>query len=80
MMPTATMASKGQITIPKEIREQLNLKAGHRLEFTIDTGKLTVTPRNRDIRSLKGSIRLRRRRPVSVTQMNEAIAEGFAKP
>ena len=80
-MPTAKLTSKGQITIPKEIRERPRLQAGHRVEFDIDSkGKVSLTPRNRDIRSLKGSIRSRKKKRVSVEEMNQAIAAGFSKP
>jgi antitoxin PrlF len=79
-MPTATLTSKGQITIPKEIREQLRLRAGHRIEFEIDpTGKVSLRPRNKDIRSLKGILKSKNKRAVTVEEMNEAIAEGFSK-
>lgn len=79
-MPTGTLTSKGQITIPKEIRERLRLQTGHRLEFLIDSnGTVTLIPRNKDIRSLKGILRPKRKRPVSVEEMNEAIAEGFSE-
>jgi len=78
-MPTATLTSKGQITIPKEIRDRLRLQTGHRVEFEIDkNGKVFLVPRNRDIRSLKGIMRSKRKTPVTVEEMNEAIAEGFA--
>lgn len=79
-MSTATLTSKGQLTIPKEIRDRLRLEAGHRVEFRIDaSGVLTLIPRNKDIRSLKGIVRSRGKRPVSVREMNEAIAEGFSR-
>jgi antitoxin PrlF len=79
-MATSTLTSKGQITIPKEIREHLRLRTGHRLEFQIAAdGLVVMRPRNRDVRELKGILRPKRRNPVSVEQMNEAIAEGFAK-
>ena len=32
-MPTATLTSKGQITIPAEVRRELNVGTGDRLEF-----------------------------------------------
>ena len=35
-MATSTLTSKGQITVPKEIRERLRLKAGQRVEFLVD--------------------------------------------
>jgi antitoxin PrlF len=78
-MSIATLTSKGQITIPKEIRERLRLQTGHRLEFRVGAdGKVTLIPRNKDIRSLKGIIRSPRKRPVSLEEMDEAIAKGFA--
>jgi len=79
-MPVATLTSKGQVTIPKEIRERLGLHAGHRVEFTIAAnGVVTLKARNKDIRSLKGIFRTKRRRPVTIEEMNEAIAEGYSK-
>ena len=79
-MATSTLTTKGQITIPKEIREHFKLRAGHRLEFQIAAdGLVVMRPRNRDVRELKGILRPKRRKPVSVEQMNEAIAEGFGK-
>ena len=80
-MPTSTLTSKGQITIPKAIREQLRLKSGHRVEFNLDSnGNVTLVARNKDIRSLKGIIRPRPKRPVTVEQMKEAVIKHFAKP
>jgi AbrB family looped-hinge helix DNA binding protein len=79
-MATSTLTTKGQITIPKEIREHFKLRAGHRLEFQIGAdGLVVMRPRNRDVRELKGILRLKRRKPVSIEQMNKAIAEGFGK-
>ncbi len=79
-MPTSTLTSKGQITIPKEIRDLLRLRTGQRVEFQLDPkGHVILTPRNRDIRLLKGIVRCPTRRTVSVEEMNEAIAEGFSR-
>lgn len=42
----ATVTSKGQITIPKEIRETLGVDAGTTMEFTLDEdGNLSVRPK-----------------------------------
>ncbi len=79
-MPTATLTTKGQITIPKAVRDRLRLRTGQRLEFQFDPkGQLVLTPRTRDIRALKGILRSPRPRAVSVQEMNEAIAEGFSR-
>jgi len=75
----ATVTSKGQVTIPKEIRERLRLQAGSRVEFQLDAqGHLTVRPRNVDVRQLKGIIRSRKKAHVSIEEMNEAIARGWS--
>ena len=79
-MATSTVTSKGQITIPKEIRDQLHLHTGNRIEFVVDpTGRLILTPRNKDFRSVKGLLRSKRKRPVSIHAMEHAIAQGSSK-
>jgi len=76
-MPATTLTSKGQVTIPKPIREQLRLHTGQRLDFQVDrNGRLIVKPRARDIRELKGILRSDRKKPVSIAGMHEAIAQG----
>jgi len=78
-MPTSTLTSKGQITIPKELRDQLHLKKGSRLEFVVDpSGRVILQPLNSDFRALRGMIRSKRKRPVSIEEMNEAIAGGYS--
>ncbi len=65
-MATATITSKGQITIPKSVRTRLKLEAGHRVEFV-------ETEATRDIRSLKG-ILPKPRRTVTIEDMNRSIS------
>ena len=56
-MTVATLTSKGQITIPKEIREQLQVQTGDRIEFLVGTdGRVTLWPVTTDVRILKGLI------------------------
>lgn len=62
-MATSTLTTNGRITIPKEIREHLKLRTGHRLEFQIGAdGLVVMRPRNRDVRELKGILRPKRRK------------------
>jgi AbrB family looped-hinge helix DNA binding protein len=75
----ATLTSRGRLTIPKEIRQYLNLQPGQRVAIQIvPDGRVNLRPLGRDVRELKGILRSRRRRPVSVEAMNEACAQGFA--
>jgi len=79
-MATSTLTSKGQITVPKEIRDHLKLRTGQRLEFQVAAdGRVVMRPRSRDVRDLKGIVQTSRRKTVSVEEMNEAIAQGFSR-
>ena len=72
-MPTATMTSKGQITIPKSIRDAFSIKPGDRIEFFVDDqGRLIVWPITQDITSIKGIVDYSGP-AVSVEDMNKAI-------
>jgi AbrB family looped-hinge helix DNA binding protein len=54
-MSEAKMTSKGQITLPKEIRLQLGLKQGDRVRFIVeDDGRVRLLPAKRDISELMG--------------------------
>ena len=44
MAPSSTISSKGQITVPLEIRNRLGLKKGDRVEFVVDNGRTTIRP------------------------------------
>ena len=75
-MATATITSKGQITIPKDVREALGVEAGDRVEFVAQApGVYTVVAATRDVRHLKGLI-AKPARPVTVEDMNRAVARG----
>ena len=72
-MTTARLTSKGQITLPKAIRDHLGLKSGDRVEFLISSDEsVIVLPATRDIRELKGII-LKPTQPVSIEDMNALI-------
>ena len=73
-MPTATLTSKGQITVPKEVRDRLRVKTGDALEFQVsEDGEIIVRPARGQLRELKGLLRQVRRRPVSLEAMERAI-------
>jgi antitoxin PrlF len=67
---------KGQATIPKEIREHLGLKPGDRLKFFLHPDGTVVLLPKLSARSLRGMVRSRRRRSVTIEQMTRAAAEG----
>ncbi len=74
-MPTSTVTSKGQITIPAQVRAVLGLEAGSRVEFVeIERGQFLMVAATDDVQSLKGMLR-KPRSSVTIEQMNEIIAE-----
>lgn len=76
-MAQATITSKGQITIPAEVRRQLNLSAGDKVLFiTGDTGEVIMAPATRNVKSLKGMIE-KPTRAVTLEEMKKAISERF---
>ena len=77
---TATVTSKGQITVPKRIRLHLQVGKGDRIEFLIGPdGKVTLMPATTDVKKLKGIVG-RPGKPVTIGDMNRAIeAEGGKK-
>ena len=78
-MTTAVLTSKGQITIPKEVRERLNVDAGDRVEFVeTDRGVFTLIAATRDVKALKGLIP-KPAQSVSIEDMNRAIASAGNK-
>lgn len=72
-MPTATLTSKGQITVPKEVRAALGVQAGDRLAFRVLVdGSVLVEPEAVDPMSLFGLLG-RARKSATVEDMNAAI-------
>jgi AbrB family looped-hinge helix DNA binding protein len=71
----ATTTSKGQVTIPREVREQLRLRSGQKLRFTIEDGRRAViTPVYSRLSELAG-ILPKPKRTVSLEEMDEAIRQ-----
>ncbi len=74
----SALTSKGQITIPKAIRDQLNLAPGDKVKFFIQPdGNLVILPKL-PITALKGMVRPIGR-PVSLEEMDAAIAKGATR-
>jgi len=72
-VPTSTITSKGQTTIPKEIRSHLHLQPGDRLEFIIDSdGRVVIMPATMDASELAGILPTSRR-TVTLEEMKRTI-------
>ena len=73
-MPSATITSKGQITIPAEVRESLGVGFGDRIDFVeVEKGRFVILPATCSVQEPKGIVP-RPKRPVSIEEMNGAVA------
>lgn len=73
-MPSSTITTKGQTTIPKAIREHLGVDVGDRVDFVIQPdGTIVVEPAVRQVGALEGLLAMKGQRPVSLDAMREAI-------
>jgi antitoxin PrlF len=73
-MTTATVTSKGQITIPANVRLALQVEPGDRVEFVeVDPGRFEVIAATRSVTELKGMFG-KPTKSVSIADMNRAIA------
>ena len=74
-MTIATLSSKGQITIPAEVRKDLNVDTGDRVEFVqIAPGRYEFVAATREVTELKGMFGPTKK-IVSIEAMNAAIAQ-----
>jgi antitoxin PrlF len=73
-MAAATLTSKGQITLPKSVRDRLGVEAGDRVEFIESEQGFLILPATRDIRALKGIVP-KPSSPISIEDMNRAVSK-----
>ncbi len=78
-MAVAKLTSKGQLVIPKPIRQHLHLQQGDFIDFVIrDDGEVVVRPASKDVRDLK-SVLPKPKKVVSLKEMDRAVREGAGK-
>jgi len=76
-MTIATLTSKGQVTLPKNIRDHLHISSGDRIDFFMDgRGEVRIKPLNKSLLALKGMLQQPGKKPVSLKQMEKAIHQG----
>lgn len=75
-MSAATITSKGQLTLPKDVRAAMGVGPGDRVDFVrMEDGNFAVMPATHSVKSLKGIV-TRPKKPVSLAEMDKAIARG----
>ena len=78
-MPKATITSKNQITLPKEVRVKLGVAPGDQVEFRIDAdGDIVVVPAKGTASRLFGMLWAARDEPISIEEMDRSIDNGLA--
>lgn len=80
-MPISVVTSKGQTTIPKQVRDYLGIKPHDKLVYTPDHGKVVITPLKGTIRDLKGVFKLPawEKRPLDFKKLRKAFEKGMAE-
>jgi len=74
-----TISSKGQVTIPVEIRNRLRLNTGDRVDFVFfDDNRVEMIPKKGSVSALKGIVKWTRR-PATLAEMDDAIAHEACK-
>ena len=77
-MATATLTSKGQVTIPKTVRDALQLREGDKVDFMLtENGEALLTPMTKKVKvdEIFGKLYKSDRKPVSVHQMKSGIRQ-----
>lgn len=73
-MPTATLTSKGQLTVPLAVRRAMGLQAGTKVDFVQAGDGFRLVPLHKEPSGLKGRFAGRVAKAVSILAMDEAIA------
>jgi len=73
-MALATLTTKGQVTIPKEVRESLHLHSGDKIEFFVkESGEAVIRPICRKVDDVFCKLKDINRKAVSIEEMDQAI-------
>ena len=72
-MPSTTLTSKGQVTIPKAVRDELGLRVGDKVAFRVlENGTVVVEPETVDLLDLANILRPKRK-GITIAEMDEVI-------
>ena len=74
-MSTAMITTKGQVTIPKNVRDTMHVKVGDRIEFIqVSEDRYEIIAVTKDVGQLKGIVKSKNTQAVSIDEMNAAIS------
>ncbi|MFN6480810.1 AbrB/MazE/SpoVT family DNA-binding domain-containing protein [Nostoc sp. DedQUE07] len=76
-MASVTITTKGEVIIPKEIRDYLNIDIGSKVDFVIDeNGTVKLIPLNVPVQTLSGILHRPAMKSATLEEMEAAIQEG----
>jgi antitoxin PrlF len=79
-MATATVTSKGQVTLPAEVRKRLNLKTGDQIDFVLEPGgELVLRTKRKPFERLRGMLKSPHSTPPTVEEMGAAVSRGLVQ-
>lgn len=70
-----TLSPKGQITLPKELREELKLRPGDQMIHTVIDGRIVITPKNVDFNDLAGLLGAPPNGNATLEEIDDAVAQ-----
>lgn len=75
----STMTQKGQVTIPKDVRDSLHLVTGDKIEFILnDRNEIVIKPVTKKVMEVAGLLsKYRKAEPVSIEVMNQLVEQSF---
>jgi AbrB family looped-hinge helix DNA binding protein len=78
-MVSATVTSKGQITLPKDVRDDLQLKEGDKVVFEKVEGRYVLRPQNKNIMDLAGILHRPGEKTMSLDEIDEVLGQALAE-
>ncbi len=79
-MPISVLTSKGQMTIPKEVRKALNLKPSEKVIIVVEGNQAIIQPLRGNLLDLGGSVKISgRERPIDFKKVREEVRRRVAR-
>jgi len=78
-MPHSKITSKGQITIPKNVRKKFNLKTGDKVDFVIENDILKLVPASKTVSEVFGMLERKNMNAISVDEINIKLKKTLAE-
>jgi AbrB family looped-hinge helix DNA binding protein len=79
-MPISILTSKGQMTIPKEVRKALNLKPSEKVIIVVEGNQAIIQPLRGNLLDIGGSVKISgRERPIDFKKVREEVKKQVAR-